>query len=479
MTDFFANYTMTINGQAAPELGSIEVLNPANEAVYASAPACTPAQLDEAVDAARRAFPQWAGQSREYRRQRVKALGQAIMDHVEPLAQLLTHEQGKPMFESKIEVMSLGRLLQAQTKIDLPVQVIEENDTRSVESRRVPIGVVGAVVPWNFPLLLAGFKVGPALLTGNSVVLKPSPFTPLTALKIGELAREIIPAGVLNVISGGDELGPLLTAHPNIDKISFTGSTATGRRVLEGVASTLKRLTLELGGNDAAIVLPDVDITHTAAKLFWSAFGNNGQICIATKRLYIHRDIYEPLAEAMVTYARRIKIGDGCEDGVRLGPLSNRPQYGRILALIQDSHDNGHTFLTDSEIPDRLGYFAPITLLDNPPDNSRIVAEEQFGPILPLLKYDEIDEAVARANDCIYGLAGSVWSRDEQRAVEVAARMHTGTVFINHDQYLSPFAPFEGHKQSGFGVEGGVEGMMEYTQSQTFVRGKTAQPAAG
>jgi acyl-CoA reductase-like NAD-dependent aldehyde dehydrogenase len=475
--DFSSDFTMTIDGEAVAGDATLEVVNPAQGAAFATAPDCSRAQLDSAVAAAKTAFPAWAATPEADRRALVHALGQAILDNVEGLTQLLTREQGKPLFEAKIEIVSMGKLLQAQSTIEIPVHVAEDNAHRIVETRHVPLGVVGAISPWNFPLLLSAFKIGPALVTGNTMVLKPSPFTPLSTLKIGEIARSILPPGVLNVVSGGDDLGPWLTGHPGIDKISFTGSTQTGKRVLANAAADLKRVTLELGGNDAAIVLPDVDVAAVADKLFWSAFGNNGQICIATKRLYIHESIYEPLKTAIVAYAARMKVGDGAEQGTRLGPINNRPQYDRVKSLIQDARENGYNFLLGGEVQntESAGYFMPITLIDNPPDDSRIVQEEQFGPVLPLMSYSTIDEVVARANDCAFGLAGSVWSQDDDAAVEVARRLDTGTVFINHDQYLSPFAAFGGHKESGIGVEGGVEGLLEYTQTQTLVRKK--QPA--
>jgi aldehyde dehydrogenase (NAD+) len=296
----------------------------------------------------------------------------------------------------------------------------------------------------------------------------------LTTLKIGELARSILPPGVLNVVSGGDELGPWMTSHPGVDKVSFTGSSATGRRVMASGAPTLKRMTLELGGNDAAIVLPDVDIEKVAPLLFWSAFANNGQLCIATKRLYIHEDIYEPLSAAIVAYAKTVKIGDGALQGVQVGPINNRTQYERVLSLIADTRAQGHKLLLGGEATDGSGYFVPLTLVDNPPDDSRIVREEQFGPVLPLLKFTDIDEVIERANCSENGLAGSVWSRDEEKALAIARRMAVGTVFVNKVQYLSPLAAFGGHKQSGFGVENGVEGLLSYTNPQTIVKAKAS-----
>jgi aldehyde dehydrogenase (NAD+) len=281
---------------------------------------------------------------------------------------------------------------------------------------------------------------------------------------------------VLNTISGGDALGPWLTAHPGIDKVSFTGSTATGRKVMQSASATLKRVTLELGGNDPAIVLPDADVEALAERLFWAAFANNGQICIATKRMYVHAGVYDRLKQALVAYAGTVKVGNGAEQGTQLGPINNAVQYRRVLDLIADARAQGYTFLTGGEAPEGPGYFVPVTILDNPPEDSRIVQEEQFGPVLPLLRFDDIEDAIARANASEYGLGASVWGSDEDAALAVAQRIASGTVWINETQHLSPLAAFGGLKQSGLGIEGGVEGLLEYTSAQTIVRrrGKAA-----
>lgn len=473
--DLFNDYTMTVDGRPLSAPGAFEVINPATGQPFASAPDCTPELLDAAVAAARAAFPAWAAKPLAERRGHLERLAQALLDHADPLARLLTMEQGKPQAEAEMEITGSAMLLQALATLELPVTIAEDTPKRLVETRRVPIGVVGAIAAWNFPISLAAFKIGHGLLAGNTMVLKPSPFTPLTTLKLGELSRDILPPGVLNVISGGDALGPWLTEHPGIDKVSFTGSSATGRRVMESAARSLKRVTLELGGNDAAIVLPGVDIDKVAPQLFWSAFGNNGQVCIATKRLYIHESIYEPMTRAIADYAATVRVGDGAQQGVQIGPLNNAAQHRRVQDIIADARANGYDFLmggeAEADVPDE-GYFVPITLIDNPPETSRIVREEQFGPVLPLLRFSDVDEVIARANDTQYGLAGSVWSGDADAAVDVARRMATGTVFVNQTQYISPFAPFGGQKQSGIGAEGGVEGLLEYTNTQTIVRSR-------
>lgn len=462
-------FVMTIDGMPVSGAGTLDVVNPATGAVFAQAPDCSRTQLDDAVAAARRAFPAWAATPIEDRRAHLIAAADAMLAHIDGLSQLLTREQGKPHADAQLEIQAASMFLRNTASFDLPVRINERTAERTSETRRVPIGVVGAIAPWNFPIMLAMLKFGPALLTGNTLVLKPSPLTPLSTLKLGEIFRDLLPAGVFNIIVGSDDVGPWLTEHPGIDKVSFTGSTQTGRRVMRSAADTLKRVTLELGGNDPAIVLGDIDVDAMAEKLFWAAFRNNGQVCIATKRMYVHRDVHEPLKKALVAYASSIKVGDGSEQGTRLGPVQNRAQYERVVGLIDDAKKQGYDLLTGGDIASGPGYFVPVTIIDNPPENSRIVQEEQFGPILPLLPFDDIEDAIERANASEYGLAASVWSADEEQAIAIAQRIKSGTVWVNETQYLSAFSAFCGHRQSGVGIESGEDGLLEYTLTQTVV----------
>ena len=450
--DFTSDYRMLIDGRMVAGDGEIDVANPATGAKIATAPDCGEGQLDEAVTAARRAFPGWRATPIEQRSALLKAAAGALMANADPLMRLLTSEQGKPHGDAMGEIMGSAYWLGAVADMTLPVTVTEDTAERLSETRRVPLGVVGAISPWNFPVILSVWKIAPALLAGNTMVLKPSPFTPLSVLKVGELLAGIFPPGVLNIVTGGDALGPLITAHKGIDKISFTGSSATGRRVMESASADLKRLTLELGGNDAAIVMPDVDVAKVAKDLFWAAFRNTGQICVATKRMYVHSAIYDELAAAMTAYAATVQVGDGAEQGTEMGPIQNRPQFERVKGLLEDCRARGYKFLAGGEFDaDGKGYFIPITIVDNPPDDSRIVREEPFGPILPLLKFDNIDEVVARANDSEYGLAGSVWSANTDQARAIAERLETGTVWINEVQHLTPFAQFAGQSSRALG----------------------------
>lgn len=466
-------FPMTINGQPAYAEASIEVRNPATGEVFGQAPDASPADLENAVAAAARAFPAWRDTPLGERKSRLVRAAEAIEAHADELASLFVEEQGRPLPGAKAEILGAAMWMKATTTLDIPVDVTEDSDTRRIEVHHVPLGVVCGIVPWNFPVLLASWKIGPALMAGNTLVLKPSPFTPLCTLRIGELIRDIFPAGVINVISGGDALGPMMTAHPGFAKISFTGSTATGRRVMESAAKDLKRITLELGGNDAAIVLPDVDVDAVAAQLFEGAFHNTAQVCVATKRLYIHADIYDRLRDRLHQLAKELPVGDGAEQGNRYGPIQNEAQYRRVVALLDDARANGLTLLEGGPVPDR-GYFVPLTLVDNPPEDSRVVVEEAFGPVLPLLKFDDIDDVIARANDTEYGLAGAVWSGDVEAATAIAHRLDTGTVWINQNLQSTPFTPLAGAKQSGFGQENGVPGLLEFTRPKAIFIPKAA-----
>ena len=466
MTTTYANL---IGGEMVTTDATLDVVNPATEQVIAQVPACGKDELDRAVDAARAAFKSWRKTTPEERQKVVLGIAAAIKDNADELFRLLTSEQGKPHAQAQQEIYGAAGLAKAQAGLTLDDVINQDDDTRLSRTRRVPVGVVGGIVPWNFPIMMAIQKIVPALVAGCTIVLKPSPFTPLTTLRIAELIKDVVPKGAVNIITGEDSLGPLITEHPGIDKITFTGSTATGKKIMEGAARDLKRITLELGGNDASIVLPDADVEKVAEQLFWSSFSNAGQVCIAAKRIYIHEDIYDDLSKAIADYAKGVTVGDGSQQGTGVGPIQNRKQFERVCELIQDAKDNGYNFLTGGDTdPSGTGYYVPITILDNPPEDARIVAEEQFGPVMPLMKFATVDEAIERANASEYGLAGAIWSKDTDAAVEIAEQLETGTVWINEFMHLSPFAPFGGHKQSGFGAEYGIDGLKEFTYPQVI-----------
>jgi len=474
--DFWNGYTMTIDGKLVDAPSSFQAFNPATEEVIAQIPEATQEQMEAAIAAAKAAFPAWSLRPVHERQTLVAKIGDVIEANSENLMRLLTLEQGKARAGAEWEIGGSAIWCREIAKQSLEPHVVEEAPGRTVETRRVPLGVVAGITPWNFPILLAVWKIAPALVAGNTMVLKPSPHTPLCTLKLGELLKDVLPPGVLNIISGGNELGAALTTHAEVRKISFTGSTATGRKIMAAASGNLKRITLELGGNDPAIVLPDVDVEKTAQQLFWAAFQNSAQFCVAAKRLYIHADIYDDLADALVRYAKTVKLGDGREQGTDLGPIQNRMQFEKLKDLLAEAKGRGQHFLLGGEIHAEKGFFVPITIIDNPPEDSRVVTEEAFGPVLPLLKFDNVDDVVRRANDTEYGLAASVWSADIEMAKSIAKRIEAGTVWINEIHTFSPHVAFGGHKQSGIGIENALEGLAEYTNSQTLVVNK-APPA--
>ncbi|MEL7446728.1 MAG: aldehyde dehydrogenase family protein [Pseudomonadota bacterium] len=471
-------YKNLINGEMIETGEWLDVVNPANEEVIGQVPAVGAGELDTAVAAARAAFKTWKATSFEERQAACMAISGAIKENAEELYRLLTSEQGKPHEQAKGEIYGAAGMSAAQATLKLEDVINEDSDTRLSRTRRVPVGVVGGIVPWNFPVMMAVQKIIPALMSGCTIVLKPSPFTPLTTLRIAELIADKVPAGTVNIITGEDSLGPLITSHPDIDKITFTGSTATGKKIMEGASADLKRITLELGGNDASIVLPDANVEKIAEQLFWASFSNAGQICVAAKRVYIHEDIYDELSAAIAEYAKNVKVGDGSQQGTGVGPIQNKKQYDRVLELIQDAKDKGYDFLTGGDVdPSGTGYYVPISILDNPPEDARIVAEEQFGPVMPLMKFSSEEEVIERANNSEYGLAGAVWTADPDKGVEIAEQLETGTVWINEYLHLSPFTPFGGHKQSGFGAEYGLDGLKEFTYPQVITVKKDNVPA--
>lgn len=471
---FDRHYMLTLDGSSEHSDMTLPVYNPATKALIAEVPSATKAQLDVAVDAARRAFHSWSRTPLEERQAMVRAIGDRLQQHAEEFMALLTREQGKPRASAEREIFgSAAQLREIATQV-LEDEVVEDGPQRWVVTRYTPLGVVGGIVPWNFPVLLAVLKIAPALVTGNCMIVKPSPFTPLTALKLGELVQDIVPAGVLQVVSGGDELGVSMTNHPGIDKIAFTGHTDTGKRVMRSAADNLKRLTLELGGNDPAIVLPDVDPLELAPKLFWAAFQNSAQSCNATKRLYIHQDVYDQVRDALVAYAKTVKVGNGSQPDTQLGPIQNEPQYKKVLEYFEDSAATGQRFVLGGQIDrDAQGWFIPVTLVDNPPEDSRLVREEPFGPILPLLKWRDEDEVIARANNTRYGLAASVWGRDLEAVQRIGRQLEAGTVWLNEIHAYSPHQAVGGHKESGVGCEGSsLHALAEYTNLQTITLNK-------
>ncbi|MCA0043396.1 aldehyde dehydrogenase family protein [Celeribacter litoreus] len=452
-------YKLFINGELVEGAKMSPVLNPATEEPLADCPRASKEQLDDAVAAAKAAFPAWAGLTLAERQDYLSKLADVIDAHTDELARLMTQEQGKVLAETTGEVMYSAMLLRYNADRDIPVQVIEDSDTRKVELYRKPLGVVATITPWNFPLVTPIIKAAPALLAGNTVVSKPAPTTPLTLLRFIELAKDVLPAGVFNVIVDENDLGAALVAHPDVAKISFTGSTETGKKVMASAAETVKRVTLELGGNDAAIVLDDSDPKVVAPGLFAKAFVNTGQVCVAIKRIYAPETIYDELCDELATLAKDAIVDDGLSQGTTMGPVQNKMQYEKLKGFLEDAHANG-TIIAGGAVMDRPGYFIEPTVVRDISEGSRLVDEEQFGPIVPVIKYESLDDAVERANATSYGLGASVWTSNRARGVEVANKLVAGSVWVNKHDDAFTHIPFGGAKQSGVGVDG----IEEYTQ---------------
>lgn len=462
------DFAHLIDGERVTAGEPLEVIDPATGEVFARCPAAGRAELDRAVAAARRACAEWRDRTWAERREAIRRMAQVLRDNQAELAELLTREQGKPLGQSRDEIGRAATQAEGMAAIDIEPQVLIDDAARRIELRYFPLGVVGIITPWNAPINLAAGPLTSALYTGNAAILKPSPYTPLTTLKLAERLREVFPRGLLNVLAGGDELGQWMTQHPGIDKISFTGSVAAGKQVMASAAATLKRVTLELGGNDAAIVLDDVDPKAIAPKLFFASFVNCGQVCMAVKRIYAHERVYDALCQALAEEARKAKVGNGLEPGVELGPIQNKAQYDRVLELLEDTRRAGARILAGGEVPRGPGYFFPPTVVTDIDEKSRLVQEEQFGPLLPILRFSDVEDALRRANDTRYGLSGSVWSRDPERAAAIAGRLEVGTAWVNQHRATSAVVPFGGAKESGMGRQYSVLGLKSYMEPRVI-----------
>lgn len=457
---------LSIAGERRTAARTLAVIDPATASPFIEVPCAEAADVTAAVAAAAAAAPDWAAVPVAERGAAVTALAEVIADHLDELADLLTHEQGKPLDRARGEIESGIRFLTTVTGFELADEVLRSGPDEEIVLQRVPVGVVGAITAWNYPMLLAAWKLGPALYAGNPVVLKPSPYTPVATLRLGELAQSVLPPGVVQVLSGDDRTGQALVADERVRKISFTGSQRAGRAIMTASGPSLKRLTLELGGNDAGLVLPDAEPSAFAEELFWGAFSNCGQVCAGLKRLYVPQDRLAEYAEALAEVAAGVVVGPGTQPGVDIGPVQNRPQLERVRTLLADSVADGAEVAYSGPIPDRPGYWHPVTVVVAHDDSQPIVAEEQFGPVLPVLGYGTVDEAVERANSTSFGLGSSVWSPDEEQATAVADRLVAGTVWVNQHPMLSADVPFGGVRQSGIGVESSRAGLLAYTDTR-------------
>jgi acyl-CoA reductase-like NAD-dependent aldehyde dehydrogenase len=462
---------MTIDGNAVKTLDTFDVINPATGEVEATSPQCTAEQLDDAMVSAAHAFKGWRSDE-DARRRALNDLADAVDDHHDELSRLLMLETGKPKRFADGEVESAGPWLRYFADLEIPRRIVQDDESALIEVAHRPLGVVAAITAWNGPVGLWSWKVAPALRAGNTVVLKPSPFTPLATLLLGAIGAEVLPPGVVNVVTGSDALGAAMVSHSVPRKVTFTGSIRAGRSVNISSASDFKRVTLEMGGNDAAIILDDADIESTVPKVMQYALLNCGQICCIPKRVLVPQNRYTEFAEAFAETAGGVVVGGPDDVASQMGPLSTGPQYARVTELVSDAIAHGAQVATGGRSIDRKGYFFEPTVLTGVAEGVRIVDEEQFGPVVPLLSYRTVDEAVQRANDTDFGLAGSVWSSDPDRASSIAEQLECGTAWINTHGGLPAYVPFSGAKMSGLGIANSIDGLLSFTEQQVVHRSR-------
>jgi len=454
---------LLIDGVLVDGHRSAEVINPATGSSFTTVAIASEAQLNLAIEAASRASAGWAATDWGQRATLLGQVAKRVAENADELATLITLEQGKPLAGSKREVSFTAAVFESLLDARLDARVFPCKDKRNVTGHRLPLGVVGAIATWNYPLMTMASKISAALLAGNTVVLKPSPNTPLATLRFGELMQGLLPSGVLNIITDSNDLGASLVRHPMVDMVSFTGSTGVGKSIARDAAQDMKRLVLELGGNDAAIVLADADVRGIADSIFRAAFQNAGQTCLALKRLYVHEDIHDQLRDELVLRANSAVVGNGMDPATQMGPVQNKGQWARAQALIEDARAHG-TVAAGGEWHGP-GYFVRPTIVTDVTDGMRIVDEEQFCPVLPMIRFKDEEDALARANASALGLGGSVWSSDIGRASALARRLEVGTAWVNNHMDITFAAPVGGAKESGIGVEfGGADSLLQFTR---------------
>jgi len=462
------NIAFVIDGERRTGSTAFPVINPATAEVFEHCPQASIADLDDAVRSARAAFCGWSRLTLDDRSRLILEVAAKLNEYADELAALTSQEQGKPLAAAKKEAAAAIGSLKAAAMLRPPVETVQDDSTTLIRVIRKPLGVVGSITPWNHPILIACWHIGPALIAGDTVVIKPSDYTPFGTLRLVEIVNEILPPGVVNSVTGERNIGRAMSGHPDIDKIVFTGSSPTGRHIMGNAAQTLKRLTLELGGNDAAILLPDVDVPRCIDNIFMKSFGNSGQTCAALKRLYVHESIHDVVVAELVARAERAIVGPGNDERSQFGPVQNKAQFDYVCELARDTVAQGGIFACGGQPMPGPGYFFPLSIAVNVHDGMRIVDEEPFGPILPVVKYTDIEAAISAANASENGLGGSIWTQDEELGARLAERLECGTAWVNNHSQLSPSAPFGGAKQSGLGVQFGLYGLEEYMQRQAI-----------
>ena len=459
-------YSYIINGVERTSKEMVEVFNPANKELIGKYYASTIVDVDEAIENSKIVQKSWSKLTQEERDNYLLKIADVLVENKAYLAELITKEQGKPLSGpgSNFEIDACIGWTQVPASLKLEDEVVFEDDSRKDVLQRKPIGVVAAITPWNWPLMIAIWQIIPSIKMGNTVVVKPSEYTTIASLEMYRLINEVLPAGVINVVTGDGKIGAHITAHPSVAKIMFTGSISTGKRIIEASKNNMARLTLECGGNDAGVVAPKSDFNSLAEGLFWGSFLNMGQTCAALKRLYVHEDDLDNCVEALSNLTKNFKMGDGINEDVLLGPIQNKMQFDKVNALIEETskNPNAKIIVPNPEVS-KEGYFIPITFVTGVDNGDAIVDEEQFGTVLPIITYKNLDEAVAKANALDIGLGASVWGDDQNLVEEIADKLEAGTVWMNQHGAIHPFVPFGGVKQSGYGVEFGIEGLKAVT----------------
>jgi acyl-CoA reductase-like NAD-dependent aldehyde dehydrogenase len=464
----------TVDGRQIGSARTFESKNPATGEPIGVVPHSDPEQVAQALSAAKAAQPAWAALPDSKRQELLGKVADALKENASYLAEWVTREQGKPLGGlgpdqvpgALFELAGCEAWTRVPASLELPVETVFEDDARKYEMHRKPYGVIAAIAPWNWPLLIAIWQIVPALRAGNTVVIKPSEFTSIGTLEMVRIMAQQLPPGVLNTVSGPGDVGAALVDNPLVDKIMFTGSAVTGAKISAIAARHLTPTTMELGGNDAAIVLADADPKGIAMGLFWGAFINMGQTCAAIKRLYVPEALHDAVVSELKAIATTVPMGNGMDNGVVMGPIQNRAQFDKVSRLVDEARTAGGTVVCGGAQSGGAGHFYPLTLVTEIKDGASLVDEEQFGPALPIIRYNKLDDAVNNANRLDVGLGASVWGTDIEAAKAVATRLQAGTVWINQHGAIHPMVPFGGVKGSGWGVEFGQEGLKAVTQPQ-------------